>query len=177
MPILTDLPPSVSPELTAFHQQISAGELRPDATHLAPGVTLHADPKLQLSGRYTSAAGRCLDLQITCQGQGDWLGLHLPLPQPDFTNAVYFGFVCRIAAPSSWIIRAALRTGLANEGFVDSFFHKHLLTSARPQTHMDVVYLDSLPELPLQATWRELVLFLPPQSCQLNLLQLRPFVL
>lgn len=173
----SDLPPSLCPNLTAFHQQISHGDLRADTTQLAPGVLLHADPELQLTGRYSSSAGRFLDLHLMPQGTGDWLGLHLPLPQPDFTDIDYFGFVCRAAASASWMLRACLRSGFAEGGFRDCFFDKHLLTSARPHSHMDALYLDSHPNLPLQAPWRELVLFLPRQDCQLNLLHLYPFVL
>jgi len=175
--MVSNFPASVCPKLALFHQHISDGNLRADSTRLARGITLHADPRLQLSGRYTSPAGRFLDLNTTAPGSGDWLGLHLSLSQLDLTQANYLGWVCRAAAPSSWMLRACLRSGLTEGGFVDCFFDKHLLTTARPHNHMDLLYLDSQPYLPLQAPWRELVLFLPLQSCQLSLLKLHPFVL
>lgn len=111
------------------------------------------------------------------EGVGDWAGLHIALPRPDLADLTYVGFACRTASPTPLMLRACLRSGLLEGGFVDSFFDKHILTSELPHSHLDMLYLDAQPDLPLVAPWRELVLFLPCRPFRLSLVHLHPLAL
>ena len=173
------LPAPLCPELTTFHDRITEGTLESDTVALAPGIALRADPRLGLRGRYSSPAGRFLELEAAPDtGPGDWVGLHVALPLCDLSQIRYVGFVCRHAASEQWMLRSCLRSGLdGGDGFVDCFFDKHILTGTHPRTHTDVMFTDAVPDLPIRAPWRELVLFLPTVSFDLHLHHVFPFAL
>lgn len=169
------LPPALCPALSAFTASQQQGDLQPGHQEFTPGFFLHSDPKLGLSGAYSSSPGRLLDLEVQTTGPGDWAALHQALPLPDLTSLSYIGFLCRITAPEIHMLRVCLRSGLEGGGFTDQFFDKHILTADRPFSHMDALYLDACPELPVTAPWRELVLFLPCQPFQISLQHLHAF--
>lgn len=109
-------------------------------------------------------------------GQGDWVGLHLPLEAPGVTAVGWIGFACRSAAPSEIMIRPCLRSG--NEaGFTDTFFGKHLLTIPEPHDHVDALHPTTTRSIPETALWRELILFLPRQDFRWHLHDLRLFLI
>lgn len=172
---MNEIPPPFNRALAAFTQATADGELAPGRTGFAPGLFLNADPDLGLSGHWRSPRGRFLELKAQTAGPGEWAGLHMALPLPDLKDVSYIGFLCRAAAPEAHMLRICLRSGLADGGFADCFFDKHILTTDRPISHMDALYLDACPDLPLTAPWCELVLFLPCQPFQISLQHLHIF--
>mgnify|MGYP006883403599 FL=1 len=99
------------------------------------------------------------------------------LPKLELQDLTYIGLACRLNSPAPLMLRACLRSGLPEGGFTDCFFDKHILSSETAHSHLDALYLDAQPNIPLTAEWRELILFLPCQSCDLNLVHLHPFAL
>ena len=170
-------PAPLCPGLDTFTASRRNGPLQAARTDLAPGVFLNADPVLQLAGSYSSPAGYFLDLSAAPAGSGSWFGLHVVLQLPPLHDISYLGFACRLAAPEPQMLRASLRSGTEDDGFSDCFFDKHILASERAHSHLDALYLDSRPELPLSAPWHELVLFLPCQAFDLSLMHLHLFAL
>lgn len=150
------------------------GDLSQDVTFL-PGLKLNADPALALSGQYTSPAGWLLQLDVQIDNPGSWVGLHLDLPANDLSHVGVIGFAARIAGPEVLMARACLRSG-SDSGFVDCFFDKHLLFRPEETSHLDAVSVAQRMMLPVQAPWRELILFLPTESFTLSLIDLRVFV-
>lgn len=151
------------------------GNLQTDLRFL-PGLELHADPALAVSGRFTSPEGRLLELDLkTGPAPGGWIGLHLSLPVNDLRKAGVIGFAARFAAPEIQVVRACLRSGVPG-GFEDCFFDKHLLLRAEEASHVDALSVHHRERLPLRAPWRELVLFLPTRDFRLSLIDLRVFV-
>lgn len=140
----------------------------------APGIAFHADPGLGLSGRYSSPAGRLLELSARISGVGDWAALHIALDLPDLGGLGWIGFACRTAAPREVMIRPCLRTG-EEGGFADRFFPKHILSGPEVRGHLDAFDLAEVPELPRAAPWRELVLFCPRTDFDWHLHDLRVF--
>lgn len=154
---------------------LRAGPARGDVTHgmsPVPGITLNADPGLQLGGRYRSPAGRLLELEVEASGQGQWLGLHIALAAPDLFAATWLTLTCRSAARGAIMIRPCLRSG-QESGFTDCFFDKHILAERRPLSHVDGLHLPTTRAIPEHAPWRELVLFLPRESFAWHLHDLR----
>lgn len=137
----------------------------------ASGVTLHADPALGLSGRFTSPAGRLLELSVRTSGPGAWAALHVALHLDDLSGLGWVGLACRTAAPSEVMIRPCLRSG-TGDGFTDHFFGKHILSGPEPMAHLDAI---EAPALPARAPWRELVLFCPRADFAWHLHDLRVF--
>lgn len=161
--------------LAVMRSQTSEGDLGSHVDFL-PGVMLHADPALELSGRYRSPEGRLLELDArTGPTPGGWVGLHVALPAEDLRNAGALGFAARIAAPEILIVRSCLRSGTPG-GFEDCFFDKHLLFRPEEASHVDVLPVHHRDSLPVRAPWRELVFFLPATAFQLSLIDLRIFV-
>lgn len=143
---------------------------------LLPGLSLHADPALEIEGTCRSPEGCILELDARSgTGRGEWFGLHLGLPATDLGNRGVLGFAARIAAPEVQLVRACVRSGVEG-GFVDCFFDKHLLFYPEEASHLDALPVHQRDALPLEARWRELILFLPPESFRLSLLDLRLFI-
>lgn len=139
------------------------------------GIDLRADPALQLGGRYASPRERILELSAQPAGQGAWCGLHLKLPACDLRGYGALGFVLRGMAPQLQMLRGCVRSG-TRDGFSDCFFGKHVLLRPEETGHADALMLTGGPQLPLQAPWRELVLFLPTGAFELTLTDWRVFL-
>lgn len=161
--------------LTVLRNDSRDGSLSSDLDIL-PGFSIHADPALELSGNYSSPEGRILDLDTHVGANpGHWLALHLKLPAQDIRNNGVLGFVSRSSAPEILVARACLRSG-TQDGFEDCFFDKHILVRPEETVHMDVLSVQYREQIPTQASWRELILFLPTQSFKLSLIDLRIFL-
>lgn len=158
--------------LAAWRSAARSGALS-DTVALTADLTLRADPKLKMHGRYLSPKGALLTLEARMQGKGAWLGLHLSLPtEACALPGQTLGYAARFQSQDTNILRASLRSG-QGEGFVDHFFVKHILTRPDDATIYDAVRFGSHRTLPAAAPWRELVFFLPLTSFQLSLLDLR----
>lgn len=158
--------------LAAGNQQ---GEIGHD-TRIAEGVRLRIDPAAKVSGRYASPPGVVLDVDIMVETRGEWTGLHIGLGGADLSGYGLIGFACRTEAGGMDLVRPCLRSGTP-EGFTDTFFPKHLLSRPESALHLDVLELARHPEIPAQAPWRELVLFLPTHRLKWTLGDLRLFIL
>lgn len=145
-----------------------------DDVEFQPGLALHADPALALEGRWRSPPGRLLELDATPAGAGAWIGLHLALPLTDLSRIGALGFAARASAADTTVLRACLRSG-REDGFADTFFDKHLLLRPEEASHVDVLAPAMRPDLPPEAPWRELILFLPTEPFRIALIDLRVF--
>ncbi|MBE1291339.1 MAG: hypothetical protein GJ677_02505 [Rhodobacteraceae bacterium] len=139
------------------------------------GISFHADPALGLSGSYTSPPGRMLELEAHMQGAGEWVGLHFEFPARDISGAGVMGFAARISAAETCVVQTCLRS-MTEDGFQDCFFDKHLLLRPEESSHLDALQIGYRDSLPLHAKWRELILFLPTESFNLALIDLRLFL-
>lgn len=166
---------SANRTLEVMRSKTSEGAVTSNTRFLS-GFKLHADPALQISGHYRSPDGRLLEFDVrTGPDPGGWVGLHLALPVDDLSSMGVVGFAARIAAPEVLVVRACLRSG-TDDGFVDCFFNKHLLFRAEEADHVDAVPVGRHTDLPMRASWRELILFLPTRAFQLSLIDMRVFV-
>lgn len=161
--------------LAVMRSETRDGDLTPDMEFL-PGFSLHSDPALDLSGTFRSPKDRILELDAqTGPNPGNWLALHLALPAGDLRHSGVLGFVARLSAPEILVARACLRSG-TEDGFVDCFFDKHLLIRPEESSHMDALSVQYRDRVPLEAPWRELILFLPTHSFRMSLIDLRVFL-
>lgn len=163
---------SANHALFLLRQDTFSGKIATD-TEILPGIALHADPALPLSGNFVSPEGRLLELDVSVMGES-WFALHIALSNADLTAFGLLGFASRNASPTFEIIRPCLRSG-TNDGFVDCFFDKHILAPPGETSHLDALQLHPNPRIPPQAPWRELVFFLPTHPFQWALMDLRIF--
>jgi len=148
------------------------------AMDLAPGVSLRADPASTITGHWSRPAGRLVEIATHVTRPGGWFGLHVTIPLPDLTGLTWIGLILRSSATPAAAIWPCLRSGRADGGFHDLFFARHVLSRSRESDHHDIIPLSWHPDLPLQAPWREVILFLPPaEDTHLMLHDLRIFVL
>lgn len=159
--------------LTALRTGSGSGALA-GSTEFAPGIALHADPALGLSGHWCSPTDRLLELEAEFAAPGAWIGLHVRLKTPDLSGVAFLGFACRSAARAEIMVRPCLRSA-EEEGFTDHFFARHMLALPEPRTHVDALYLPVTPEVPAEAPWRELIFFLPREDFGWHLHDLRLF--
>ena len=154
-----------------------AGVISAGRTDLPYGLFLSNDPEAAIAGRYRSDVGQLLSLQ-TAPAAGRtprWQALHIPLGPADLTQAAVMGVVARSQAPTSITTRIALRSK-RGDSFADVFFGKTLISFAEPSTHLDAIELDRVPDIPAEADWRDLILFFQGGALELDLLDLRFFI-
>jgi hypothetical protein len=148
------------------------------STGLAPGVMLHADPASTITGHWSSPAGRLAEISARVIRPGAWFALHVTIPLPDLTGLTWIGLILRSSAAKTCLIRPCLRSGRTDGGFHDHFLARHVLSRSRESDHHEIIPLSWHPDLPLQAPWREVILFLPPaEDTHLMLHDLRIFAL
>jgi len=167
------------PDAQANHalSLLKAGTSKGRLTHnlpLSPGLSFKADKAASLKGGYKSPPGRLLELDVTVKGTPDWVEFHVTLPGGDWSAFGLIGLVCVSAAPENIILRPCLRSGTEGR-FVDCFFDKHVLSHPQASTHLDAIMFDRRTNLPMDAPWRELILFLPTHSFRWSLQDLRLF--
>lgn len=161
--------------LSVLRENQTSGDIA-EHPEIQPGITLHADPALKLLGQWHSPAGRLLELDISTNGQGSWFGLHMELGDIDLSQVGIIGIACRSAATTIEVVRACIRSGRSEGGFDDCFFTKRILAHPEASSHLDALQVGQQQNLPPQAPWRELILFLPLHSFRLNLHDLRLFI-
>lgn len=162
--------------LSALRALDVSGGIEAEKTVILNGITLSYSPDGQLQGQYYSGSGNMLSLNLSCRSRTPprWQCLTIPLGAMDLSGAAAVGVIARTSAPQSTISRFTLRSGRDGD-FVDQPFGKALASFAAPSTHLDVIEIEKAPNLPLQAQWRDLILFFRPGSLEIEILDLRFF--
>lgn len=142
--------------------------------HLVPGIFFDFDPEAKITAMVESRPGSLLSARFTVEGPARWLALHIQLGETDLSDKMLIGMACRSLAPSSTTFRPCLRTP-GEEGFSDTFFRKTAISYAEPSLHLDALQIESHPELAIHAPRRELILFLRPETGEIDLQDIRLF--
>jgi hypothetical protein len=143
---------------------------------LVPGVFFVPDTESQTSLTLESRNGMILRANYEIQGTARWLGLHIDMADCSFDGKTLFGVAMRSQAPRVTTFNLCLRNGREG-GFDDHFFRKTGLTFPESSLHLDALTLSETPGLWGHAPWRELILFLKPESGSIDLLDLKVFTL
>lgn len=140
-------------------------------TDLAPGAYLSMDPGSDTKGQVISRPGDLLELELTGSCPGQWLSFNIELGQVDLSRVNVLALMCKSQAAHTLTYRVSLRSGIEG-GFVDAFFQKRGIAYDQASVHADVLKLSERTDVPTTAPWRELLVFLPPETQQLNLLDI-----
>ena len=160
--------------LDELRQGASFGDIMPEA-EIVSGIRFVPDPDAGMRGRFSSPAGRLLQIEVTHERPARWCGLHIRLDIDDISDLGLIGLAARFAAPQAVAVAPCIRSGTEN-GFSDCFFEKQVASLPRPLLHLDAIETDGRhPSLPETAPWRELVLFLPTGGFRLDLHDLKVF--
>lgn len=151
------------------------GKITGDRTPIMDGIFLSTDPDANIRGEYHANGANLLKLHMRPgRGPARWQGLHVAMGPVDLGGPAVIGVVARSQAPSSFTTRICLRSG-GDGQFVDTFFPKTMVSFAQASTHLDLLEIATLPDLPRQAQWRDLILFFQGSDVDLELLDLRFF--
>ena len=163
--------------LGALRALEASGTIAAEKTVILNGITLSYSRDGQMTGQYRSESGNMLSLNLACRSRSlpQWQCLTIPLGAMDLAGTAAVGVIARASAPQSTISRFILRSGRDGD-FVDQPFGKALVSFAAPSTHLDVIEIAKAPNLPLQAQWRDLILFFRPGPLEIEILDLRFFV-
>ena len=137
----------------------TAGELGRNV-ELSPDIRVNADEALGLGGRWSSPRGDVLRLEPAYGGAGNWFALVIALRAPDLSRVGVVGFALRARASQTCHLGVALRSGTA-DGFVDARFDKPVMLREREAVHVDGLGPRGREDVPVQAPWRQLLVFLP----------------
>lgn len=162
--------------LDALRAHEGAGSVSDERTTVLNGITLtHGGARL--GGKFRSRRDNMLSLSLSpkTRAMPNWQCLTVPMGGMDLTGAGVVGIVMRSIAPQATLSRVTLRSGRDGD-FVDQPFGKAVASYAAPSTHLDVIEIGSAPALPLQAQWRDLILFFAPGPLEIDILDLRVFV-
>ena len=132
-----------------LHEQ-SIGKLR-----------LSIDPMAEVSGSWTSPIGRVVEVELKLSSPPRWIAVHIDMPEVNFAQFKWVGFALRHGASNLMPYRAAIRSYQPRgAAFHDLFFPRELIANAASADHFDLIDPSQKPDLPANATRRELVLFL-----------------
>lgn len=146
-----------------------------DGARPAPQAFFSVDPRGEVEGNFTTGGGNVIGLKYAVRKAPDWLALHLVLGGVDLSDGAVFGVVCKSRAAEATTVRLCLRSARV-DGFVDAFFDKHLVAFAEASTHLDLLRIPARDDIPGQAGWRELILFFQPAPAELEIEDLRVFI-
>lgn len=161
--------------LAMLRQQDMQGDLV-SGLPILPGLFFSLDPDSVTTGTYASAPGLLLEADFTVEHPGRWMALHIALGDADLTGRQVLGVVCKSASPQTTTYRICLRSGRETGDFVDHFLRKTVVAYASPSLHLDALQIEADATLPLQAPWRELILFFRPETSRIALHDLRIFI-
>lgn len=145
-----------------------------DGLRLSPDVFLAVDPQGRIEGTSVTGGGSVLRLSYRVAERPRWLALHLGLGGLDLADHAVLGLVCKSCAPLATTIHPCLRSG-GEGGFVDAPLPKHVVAHSDISTHVDLLRLDDA-RVPGQAPWRELILFFQTSSAEIDIRDLRVFI-
>ena len=143
---------------------------------LVPGIFFSSDPEVSNTIHVESRPGELMTFRFDVDQPGRWLSLSMAVGSADFSGCKIAGFACKLDAPATSIFRACLRSG-EEGGPRDVFFPKSVVAYPKTALHLDVLEFDTHPNIRLQAPWREFVIFFPVESAEINLRDLRFFVI
>lgn len=152
-----------------------AGDLHSGSLPVTDGVSLSTDAEAEVVGDYCCRADNMIQVRMDAAEGRRWQALHIHLGDVNLANAGVLGIVARSVAPASTTTRLCIRSG-NDDQFMDTFFSKTMVSFAQPSTHMDVMDIAAMPDLPRQAQWRDLILFFRAGDISIDLLDLRFFV-
>lgn len=161
--------------LRLLHNHQGEGRVVSGNLAVMDGVFLSIDPEARVAGSYRCRSDNMIDLRLDAAEGRRWQALHIQLGDLNLASAGVVGIVARSVALSSTTIRLCIRSG-NDDQFLDTFFPKTMVSFSKPSTHMDVIDLVTMPDLPRQAQWRDLILFFRAGDIAVDLLDLRFFV-
>lgn len=154
-----------------------SGSVSSTRTTIMDGITLSHGDGGQLAGKYRCGRDNMLSLNLSCKTRTapHWQCLTVPMGAMNLAGAGVVGIVARSSAPQSTISHFTLRSGRDGD-FVDQPFGKSMVSFASPSTHLDAIEIGRMPNLPIEAQWRDLLLFFRPGPLEIEILDLRVFV-
>jgi len=153
------------------------GKLLAAQTPIIEGVRLSIDPTSEVKGHYETTSEEMLSLtmQYGASKPPKWQALHISLGEMNLHGALLLGVLIKSRSPSSTTTKVCLRSG-KDEDFHDTFFPKTMVSFGETSAHLDVLEFDKTPTLPRQVQWRDLILFFRPGEFDINILDIRLFV-
>ena len=163
--------------LQRLHAFKGDGNISGANTNLLEGIFFSSDPDAGIKGTYASNPDNMLSVKMRHEGKAQprWQAFHISMGNVDLEQAAVLGVVLRSQAPASITTRICLRSQKDGE-FLDYFFPKTLVSFSEPSTHIDLIDLASASDIPRSALDRDLILFFRPGEVELELLDLRLFI-
>lgn len=163
--------------LTSLRAHEESGPIAEGRTPIVEGIAFVHDAGPGLTGQYRATSGNMLGLSLSSVShpQPGWQCLTVALGPMNLTGAAVIGVVLRTQAPQSTVTRITLRSG-REQTFVDQSFDKAMVSFSQASTHVDMIEIASAPYVPIEADWRDLMLFFRPGSLEIDILDLRFFV-
>lgn len=163
--------------LQTLRAKETSGQISGEITDIQDGVFVSNDPNAGVTGEYRAGKNDLVSIRMAPSGSDTsrWQALHIQMGPSDLSSAGVFGVVARSRAPSATVTRLCLRSGRDGQ-FIDTFFPKAMASFSDPSTHLDVIELDHMSDVPKTADWREFILFFRAGSVEIDLLDLRPFI-
>lgn len=176
-----DQPISVWQGVTEVNERIKAliasnkvGEITV-GLDLARGIRIEQDGENPRDIAATSPAGSLIRLRASENENSRWMALHIMLGPLDLQYLDILGLVVHSSETGRASASAVcLRSGNGND-FRDFFLEKHLVSTLQSSMHVDLARLADHPEIPLNAEWRDLILFFPKKEVDLTITKLSIF--
>jgi hypothetical protein len=163
--------------LQRLHAFEGDGEISGATTTLLDGAYFSNDPEAEVKGSYASRPGNMFAIKMWHKekSQPRWQAFHIEMGPVALEDAAAIGIVARSQALSSITTRVCLRSQRDGE-FLDYAFPKTMVSFAAPSTHLDMIELARADDIPRGTLSRDLILFFRAGEVELELLDLRLFI-
>lgn len=163
--------------LQRLHAFEGSGEISESPSTLLDGAYFSNDPEAGVKGTYASRPGNMFTVKMWHEEESRprWQAFHLDMGPVALEDAAAIGIVARSQAPSSITTQVCLRSRRDGE-FLDHFMPKTMVSFTAPSTHLDMLELARAGDIPRGAMKRDLILFFRPGEVELELLDLRLFI-
>lgn len=154
------------------------GEIQGKNTYVTDDVFFSNDPEAEIQGEYVSRKSEMLSLRMKPNTElvPNWQALHMKLGELNLTDAMLFGVAIKSRSKASITARLCLRS-MWDDEFLDTFLPKTLVSFSEPSVHLDILELEKIPNLPRNAQRRDLILFFRVGEVDVDLQDIRLFVL
>lgn len=139
------------------------------------GVTINQDPDEPRPAALSSSSGQVFRFSAPENVATKWTTANLVLGPIDLSDVEVLGIVIKTQSMEDALAcRVAIRSGVGSR-FKDTFFKKHVVSTADKGVHLDLLELHKETSLPKLADWRDLVVFLPNKKIDLVVHDVRFF--
>nr|WP_319513662.1 hypothetical protein [uncultured Cohaesibacter sp.] len=175
--LLTGVDAQARSVISALKLFEGTGDINGTDAPVTDGTLISVDPTGKVHGSFIATKDNLIKINMLPTGPDTpkWQALHFQIGNLNIEEEMVLGIVIKSQAPSSITSRICIRSGVDGE-FIDTMLPKTLVSYSEPSVHLDLLDLSKTPDFPSAAEWRDLIIFFRPGEVDIEISEIRFFV-